>query len=914
EAWDMPARSRRRSRSSKHSGEGKHSGSKVSSIAIQTVAEISVQTDHSGSIKFPGIEMDTKVEIIKHISAPENSQRGGSLSCQTDTDRRRHLPVEVGYSAYLKADLAPKSPKVLYSPVSPLSPSKAMEEGQKRLTTEPSRFSSGPRMLKPGPKSLPDPKSLSPTTEDRIGYHYTESYSGQGSPSGTGKKVKRTLPNPPPEDDPLTGPSGYSTNSARRRLGRHTTMARAKILQDIDKELDLVERESSKLRRKQAELDEEEKEIDAKLRYLEMGINRRKDALLQEREKRERAYLQGVAEERDYMSDSEVSNIRETRGNSHGLERPRTAPQSEFDQFIPPETEADSQYSTLTSPYSHYTQYVPQTQAISHYPQQTLYQQQALYQQHPYQSQSVYSSVPSLSYPQASHSHQQAQSSGYQSKNTTNYEVIRNQPIIIVPSSSEGGYGVGKYGSLELRMGLEERSMASSPMSSISAESFYADIDHHNARNYVLIEDIEQLTKGSTALGSAGLGSGFSLPDKDLSKADRLLRAAEARRTAEVAEFLGNSRLHSYGKGEEDSMEEPYELKLLKQQIKQEFRRGTDGLEHLSGLGMPQYLPTDPSYRHFPKADKYSISRLTLEKQAAKQLPAAVLYQKQIKNQKKAALLDPKITKFSSIQESRDLEPDYSSFLGSGASSVTNLSTRARLLQDEITFGLRKNLSEQQKYLDSSLGSNLSLGLGGPTMRTTLQDDTIYPGGTHSRPSSRPNSRPNSRPTSVYGLDLSIKRDISSSSLRLKIEGEALDAAFGSGVARTKPTSLPISQSRGRIPIVAQNSEEESPLSPVGEPMGMARASAGPLPPISADSRDQFGSSHSLPEVQQHMREESRATRGHSGVYDRDIAFIMDDLGGAMSDSEGKWLLRLSQHPDSLDNYRMLLTIVFMSA
>ncbi|CAB1313755.1 unnamed protein product [Coregonus sp. 'balchen'] len=867
--WDMPTRSRRRSRSSKHSGEGKHGGAKVSSIAIQTVAEISVQTDHSGSIKCPGIQIDTKVEIIKHISAPENSQRGGSLSCQTDTDPRRHSPVEVGYSAYLKADLAPKSPKVLYSPVSPLSPSKAMEGGQKRLTTDPSRFSSGPRMLKPGKKSLPDTKSLSPTTEDRIGYHYSNSYSGQGSPSGTGKKVKRTLPNPPPEDDPLTGPSGYSTNSARRRLGRHTTMARAKILQDIDKELDLVERE-----------------------YLEMGINRRKDALLQEREKRERAYLQGVAEERDYMSDSEVSNIRETRGSSHGLERPRTAPQSEFDQFIPPQTEADSQYSTLTSPYSHYAQYIPQTQATSHYPQQTLYQQ------HPYQSQSVYSSVPSLSYPQASHSHQQTQSSGYQSKNTTNYEVIRNQPMIIVPSSSEGGYGVGKYGSLELRMGLEERSMASSPMSSISAESFYADIDHHNARNYVLIEDIEQLTKGSTVLGSAGLGSGFSLPVKDLSKADRLLRAAEARRTAEVAEFLGNSRLHSYGKGEEDSMEEPYELKLLKQQIKQEFRRGTEGLEHLSGLGMPQYLPTDPSYRHFPKADKYSISRLTLEKQAAKQLPAAVLYQKQIKNQKKAALLDPKITKFSSIQESRVLEPDYSSFLGSGASSVTNLSTRARLLQDEITFGLRKNLSEQQKFLDSSLGSNLagsvgqnlgqSLDLEGPTMRSTLQDDTTYPSGTRSRPSSRPNSRP----TSVYGLDLSIKRDLSSSSLRLKSEGEALDAAFGSGVARTKPTSLPISQSRGRIPIVAQNSEEESPLSPVGEPMGMARASAGPLPPISADSRDQFGSSHSLPEVQQHMREESRATRGNSGVYDRDIAFIMDDLGGAMSDSEAYHLRR----------------------
>lgn len=272
-----------------------------------------------------------------------------------------------------------------------------------------------------------------------------------------------------------------------------------------------------------------------------MGINRRKEALLKEREKRERAYLQGVAEERDYMSDSEVGNIRETRGE--GLERPRTAPQSEFDQFIPPQTEADSQYNTLTSPYSQYGQYVPQTQTTSHYTQQNLYQQQSLYHQQvsPYQTLSL--------------SHAQAQPSSYQHalllqqgkqrqttlselepKITTNYEVIRNQPLLIVPSSTESGYGVahmgGKYGNLDLR--LEERSMASSPMSSISADSFYADIDHHNARNYVLIEDIGELTKGSTGLGSSAMGSGFSLPDKELSKADRLLRAAEARRTAEV--------------------------------------------------------------------------------------------------------------------------------------------------------------------------------------------------------------------------------------------------------------------------------------------------------------------------------------------------------------------------------------------
>lgn len=377
-------------------------------------------------------------------------------------------------------------------------------------------------------------------------------------------------------------------------------MARAKILQDIDKELDLVERESSKLRKIQAELDEEEKEIDAKLRYLEMGINRRKEALLKEREKRERAYLQGVAEERDYMSDSEVSNIREARGNGHGLERPRTAPQSEFNQFIPPQTESESQYAQLTSPYSHY-QYASQT---SQYPQQTLYQQQSLYHQQVSPYQSIYSSVPSLN--------QQSQQTGYdhsslllmqqkprqttlsdlEPKITTNYEVVRNQPLLIVPTSTESAYRVshlgGKYSSLELRMGLEERaSMASSPMSSISTESFYADLDHHNSRNYVLIDDIGELTKSST-----GLGSSFSIADKDISKADRLLRTADVRRTADVADFLGPlqaaSRLHSYGKADEDSMEEPYELKMLKQQIKQEFRRGTDSLEQLTGL--PHYF------------------------------------------------------------------------------------------------------------------------------------------------------------------------------------------------------------------------------------------------------------------------------------------------------------------------------------
>ncbi|KAG5267993.1 hypothetical protein AALO_G00228240 [Alosa alosa] len=175
-----------------------------------------------------------------------------------------------------------------------------------------------------------------------------------------------------------------------------------------------------------------------------------------------------------------------------------------------------------------------------------------------------------------------------------------------------------------------------------------------------------------------------------------------------------------------------------------------------------------------------------------------------------------------------------------------------------------------------NVGQSLNLSSG---VRTSLGEDSSYPSGSRSRPSSRPSS--------VYGLDLSLKRDISSSSLRLKAESEASTdtSAYQTPSGRTKPTSLPIVPGgRGRIPIVAQNSEEESPLSPVGQPMGMARASAGPLPPISADSRDQFGSCLSLQDSQQqHLRDEQTRGRGY---------VLMDDLQGTMSESEAYQLHR----------------------
>ncbi|RVE56733.1 hypothetical protein OJAV_G00223850 [Oryzias javanicus] len=418
-------------------------------------------------------------------------------------------------------------------------------------------------------------------------------------------------------------------------------------------------------------------------------------------------------------------------------------------------------------------------------------------------------------------------------------------------------------------------------MSAVS-DSYYTDVDHHTPRSYMLLEDAAELGKTPTSLSSS-----YSLAERELAKAEKLLRRSAA--DLGSTDYLGStSRLHAFGKtpDEEDTMEEPYELKLLKQQLKQEFRRstgGTENLEQMTGLSQHYYTPSSGissySQRHYPKSEKYSMSRLTLEKQAAKQLPTSMLYQKH-----KTPILDPKLSsKYSSISDSRALETDYTSYLGSSSASPRS----SRLMQDEITFGLRKNIAEQQKYLGSTLGANLagSLNLG-----QSLGLDSAYPSGSRSRPSSRP--------TSCYGLDLSIKRDLSSSSLRLKGDGEASGdgLSYQTPSGRTKPTSLPIVQSgRGRIPIVAQNSEEESPLSPVGQPMGMARASAGPLPPISADSRDQFGSCLSLQDSQQqqHIREEPTRGRGYA---------IMDDLQGTMSDSEALSESMLALNRDDATN------------
>ncbi|NXU58285.1 PCLO protein, partial [Turnix velox] len=224
EEWDLSSRSRRKPRVGKYSESTTEADkakqfSKVSSIAVQTVAEISVQTEPVGTIRTPSIRarLDAKVEIIKHISAPEKTYKGESLGCQTEAesdsqspqylsasspqkDKKRPTPLEIGYSSHLRPDSTlqvvpspPKSPKVLYSPISPVSPSKVIESAfvpyekpitddispQKMLHADIAKVPpSSPKAAKMMQRSMSDPKPLSPTAEDssRAQFQYTEGF------------------------------------------------------------------------------------------------------------------------------------------------------------------------------------------------------------------------------------------------------------------------------------------------------------------------------------------------------------------------------------------------------------------------------------------------------------------------------------------------------------------------------------------------------------------------------------------------------------------------------------------------------------------------------------------------------------------------------------------------------------------
>jgi len=234
--WDQQPVRRRRSRTSKHSDSNvEKSEAKVSSssIAIQTTNDSSCQTETEqlGRVS-PAIHITmaetSKVDLLHYIAAPERTQKGESLACQTEPEaqsqgvvapqlsvpttispystslhmvgatpsepasprlqgvakfeRRKPDPLEIGYQQQHESRQPPKSPQVLYSPVSPLSPHRMLETTfasqeklnkahvtpqQKAFTAEsPPRHQTLPRPIKSVQRSMSDPKPLSPTSED----------------------------------------------------------------------------------------------------------------------------------------------------------------------------------------------------------------------------------------------------------------------------------------------------------------------------------------------------------------------------------------------------------------------------------------------------------------------------------------------------------------------------------------------------------------------------------------------------------------------------------------------------------------------------------------------------------------------------------------------------------------------------
>ncbi|XP_019403062.1 PREDICTED: protein bassoon [Crocodylus porosus] len=987
--WEQPVR-RRRSRFSRHSdssAESKQDSSSkgTASIGIQTISDCSVQTEPDQLLRVsPSIHItthDPKVEIVKYISAPEKTQHGESLACQTEPEaqpqpgivvpqltvpttitpyssnvqmvstspldphairqqalgkfeKKKPDPLEIGYQSHLPTDSLsqlmtrqpPKSPQVLYSPVSPLSPHRLLESTfttserlnkahvtpQKHFTADSTQHQQTlPRPIKTMQRSLSDPKPISPTSEesgkDRFSLYQHPLLPGSQistlQSSTLIRKVKRTLPSPPPEEAhlPLASQAHsqmYLPSLMQKGIGGQAMqVTKASLLKDIDRDLKLVEHESTKLRKKQAELDEEEKEIDAKLKYLELGINQRKESLLKDRSIRDYPYLRCLGENRDYMSDSELNNLRlSSYEGSSLLTRPSTTSANQYAEFSSLQyTSASSyapyQYPTgpagLQSPsaFQQMRSQPPQYPVVSNstsqngfqasqlptYPSQSTYQahtftpntsyqsdlglqsQQGFRLPNPYQTQTTYpNSTPLLPVQSAlfqtqadtQSTHQkprQTSLADLEQKIPTNYEVIGSPAVTVSSAAPDVTFSTttvtSSYEQYKTPEGKPpDRSNAvHSPSATYSSESLYTNLEQNIPRNYVMIDDISELTKDSTVAESQ--------------KREVQMQGSNGRQLKEKSDLVdadSSNRPCCYAKTEEESEEDMYDHHSTDHRGKGSYHRGPESNGRMSGSSSSYYYG-DNDYRHSSRPDKHG-SGTGVQKHSSKNLAPAVISSKRSKHRKQG--MEQKISKFSPIEEAKDVESDLASYTVTTSVSSSNVASRAKKFQDEITYGLKKNVYEQQKYY----------GVPG---RDMTDDERVYSSGSRSR-------------SSGYGTEKSSSRDVSSRS-----KSYERDSMERSQKGSSKPSSLIMSQGRGRPPIRTQASEEESPISPLGKSVGVSRSSGGPLPPSAGDSCPQFCSSHSLPDVQEHIKD---VPRNHA--YKHEDGYMMDDSHCVVSDSE----------------------------
>lgn len=778
------------------------------------------------------------------------------------------------------------------------------------------------------------------------------------------RKVKRTLPSPPPEETQLSMvthalPQMYVPSLPSLKVGsRPGLAAKASLLKDLTHELKAVEQESTKLRKQQAELEEEEKEIDAKLRYLELGITQRKETLVKERERRELAYLRCMGDTRDYMSDSELNNLRlaaaATSDNNGLLTRPSTAPLSQFTselntaaQFPPTSSFVSYQYpqSQSTATTLHASTF--QSTGFSQPPYPTVSQAQALPQPTPLQtiphhstpsyhaqgtfpSQSFPPSQPpyptehtmlpptgfqpppqppvgqtpypahTTPYPSQTPPYPVSQASTYQPladiltvhqrprqtsladlehKMATNYEVISN-PVVVTTtaqdstysqsglvasygqystamastygpystssSSTYGGYSTttassygpytttsantyglyttttpntyghttttgSSYGQYTSVANTYGQTTLSDHMHSVDSPSTYtgdglyssSSLEQNVPRNYVMIDDISELTKegmGTTSDPHRSEGYGRHGGDSLHTRGGSSYGRPEDERDAEMYD-------HHHGRGKSTGS---YQA------------RGRDTHGRVVGSnsmgGGSTYYYDD--YKH-------STTTRAAQRHSSKTLAPIVMSTKRNKHRKQG--LDQKISKFSPIEEARDVEADLASYtMSTSTASGYGTGSHSQKLQDEI-YGLRQTMYDPHRgYYD---------------------DDHFYGYG---------RSR-----SAGYGMN-KISRETGYRSR--SYERDYTDQPYRS------------SRSGGRPTLRSQYSEEESPLSPMGKFMGSRQTCYDPS--------YSYGSSHSLPDVQDHIRDLPR-----THVYKPDDMYIIDDMYCAVSDSEGNWVL-----------------------
>ncbi|MEQ2196556.1 hypothetical protein XENOCAPTIV_003233, partial [Xenoophorus captivus] len=823
------------------------------------------------------------------------------------------------------------------------------------------------------------------------------------------RKVKRTLPSPPPDE---TATSAHLTmmTPAQQQIylpsvpslkpsSRSGLAAKASLLKDLTHELKAVEQESTKLRKQQAELEEEEKEIDAKLRYLELGIHQRKETLVKERERRDIAYLRCMGDTRDYMSDSELNNLRLAAAaashETNGLltTRPNTAPLSQFNsdlntaaQYPPTSSFLSCQYPQSQPPAPSQQSSVPyQSSTFNQPPYPTVSQSQALpqpmtLQTHApppgptYQPQTSY---PSHTYPQAQPPYPQTDSglpsapqpqppsgptgfgpappgqppypthsspypsavSPYPTQTTpypglpqadiltvhpgrprqtslaelehkmpTNYETISNPTVVVTTTaqdatfssaapaygpytgtitmaSSYGSYGsapvsnnyggysavppstygpytstpassygqyttttantygyttttASSYGQYTSTVSNAYGHPVDSPSTYSTAEGMYGapGLEQNIPRNYMMIDDVSELTAkdglGTTAGDMMHHGSSGRYPG------DIHGHGSTSGSTAR-----GGTGSSPYGRAPEEEATMQDELYDHHGRGKSSYRHGPLGGSSSSvsasmGGGSPYFYDYDY---------KLAAIRSGVQKPLASSrslLAPAVMSSKRSKH-RKLGTMEQKISKFSPIEEARDVEADLASYSTGEAYPSSHIRGR-QLIED---YGFKRST------FDGTSGT--AHGSRHYGMMVDEDDRIYYTSSGRSR-------------SHGYGMDKISARDYHSYRSR---SYERDDRSYRSGNRGLHPTR--------------QYSEEESPLSPLGKFMGSGRSSSlGRDPYDSRSSRYYYyygnhGSSHSLPDVQDHIRDLPR-----THVYRSDDTYIIDDYHCAVSDSE----------------------------